>query len=147
VHAQNQEAEVAAGLQRTVADKKTISRIADRAIAAGHVVRALMRLKGRSARDKVRQFEVLVCTGVPLDRALLDEVGSPARMAAACPTACALPCMHAGPSDELMSLLYSCHACQKLMLKRGGSWACNVGPKSLAAAIAMDSLQWQLFLP
>lgn len=70
-----QEAETSAGLQRTVADKKTISRIVDRAIAAGHVVRTAMRLQGRNSRDKVRQLEVLVCAGVPLDRALHHEVG------------------------------------------------------------------------
>ena len=69
-----QELEKAAGLQRTVADKKTISRIADRAVAAGHAERTLMRLQGANARDKVRTVEVLVCAGVPLNRALLAEV-------------------------------------------------------------------------
>ena len=39
------------------------------------VVRTLMRLQGRRPRDKVHELEVVVCAGVPLDRALHAEVG------------------------------------------------------------------------
>ncbi|KAK9915548.1 hypothetical protein WJX75_000584 [Coccomyxa subellipsoidea] len=67
-----QEAELGTGMG--LCDQRTRSRIIDRCLAAGQVLRLLVNLPGRCTKHKGFRVEVLARVGTPLDFTFLNEV-------------------------------------------------------------------------
>lgn len=67
-----QEAELGTGMG--LCDQRTRSRIIDRCLAAGQVLRLLVNLPGRRTKHKGFRVEVLARVGTPLDFTFLNEV-------------------------------------------------------------------------
>lgn len=61
-----------------LADWRTVNRVIDRGLALGQLALVAMRLPGRRPKDRVKDLEVLLRPGTPLDSALLEEVRSSA---------------------------------------------------------------------